>query len=358
MLESSKEAAKRIKDGSLETWLQRGLEDNDTAQSVREAGQAVSTFSNDPVVADEILVAKVCMLLDPDAPVRYRGFAFMPEGFGPALAYEFLKDGIASIPLEVLRYDVVQFWFEAQGTIMAAFSGERKQFTQLKTYLNLVEPGYGLERCLYMLVPGLHCLSPLIANYHVITIDSLLPALDMAAKTANLSKPPIDRHICAFIAARFGHDVESHLTAYASSEPEVSTLGMLSLLAIVQWRFRTDPLGNLSNWIGAFLTPALDVYNSKTTRKEIEAEIPRVIRRGSLPELYNLLDNPDRRKLDTQGFQKGMSEYSAARKEIEELQSAEIQGEKAEQMGQQSAAISSIVIALLAITGTFLLTKV
>ena len=135
-------------------------------------------------------------------------------------------------------------------------------------------------------------------------------------------------------------------------------LGMLSLLAIVQWRFRTDPLTNLSSWIGGMLGPALDVYHSRTTRKEIEAEIPRVVRRGSLPELYNLLDNPDRRKIDDMDFQVARAEYSKARQEIEELQSAEIQGERAEQMGQQSAAITSIVIALLVITGTFLLTKV
>jgi len=358
MIKNTKDAAKRIKDGSLETWLQRGLEDGDTAQAVREAAQMQSLFSGDPVVSEEILVAKVCMILDPEAPIRYRGFNFMPEGFGPALAYEYLKDGKATIPIEIIRHDVVQHWFEAQGTIMAAFSGERKQFSQLKSFLSFTEPGYGIERCLYTLVPGLQCLSSMIANYHVVTIDTLLPSLDMAAKTADQSKFPIDRHICAFIAARFGHDVESHLTAYSSPEPEISTLGMLSLLAIVQWRFRTDPLTNLSAWIGGLLGPALDVYHSRTTRKEIEAEIPRVVRRGSLPELYNLLDNPERRKVDERDFQTAMSEYSAARKEIEELQSTEIQGEKAAHMGQQSAAITSIVISLLVITGTYLLTKV
>jgi len=358
MLKNTKEAAKRIKDGSLEAWLLRGLEDTDTAQAVKTAGQAVSSYSNDPVVAEEVLVTRVSMALDPEAPIRYRDFCFMPEGFGAALAFEYLKDGKAAIPIEVLRADVVQFWFEAQGTIVAAFSGERKQFSQLKSFLNLIEPGYGIERCLYTLVPGIQCLSPLIANYHVMTIDSLLPSLDMAGKTADTSKSPVDRHICAFIAARFGHDVESHLTAYSSPEPEVSTLGMLSLLAIIQWRHRTDPLTNLSVWVGGLLGPALDVYHSQTTRKEIEAEIPRVIRRGSLPELYNLLDNADRRRIDAADFMQAQAEYSAARKEIENLQSTEFQGEKAAQMGQQSAAIGSIVIALLAITGTFLLTKV
>jgi len=358
MLRNTKEASKRIKDGSLETWLQRGLEDGDTAQAVREAAQFVSTYSSDPVVADEIMVSRVCMILDPAAPIRYRGFSFMPEGFGPAMAVEFLEKGNAQIPIEVIKHDVVQHWFEAQGTIMAAFSGERKQFTQLKSFLSFTEPGYGIERCLYTMVQGLHCLSPLIVNYHVMTIDTLLTSLDMAAKTADKSKPPIDRHICAFIAARFGHDVESHLTAFSSPEPEISTLGMLSLLAIVQWRYRTPPLTELANWIGGLLGPALEVYHSKTTRREVEAEIPRVVRRGSLPELYNLLDNKERRKLDEMDFQSALREYALARKEIEELSSTEIQGEKAEHMGQQSAAITSIIISLLIVTATYLMTKV
>ena len=82
------------------------------------------------------------------------------------------------------------------------------------------------------------------------------------------------------------------------------------------------------------------------------------MRRGSLPELYNLLDNKERRKLDEMDFQSALREYALARKEIEELSSTEIQGEKAEHMGQQSAAITSIVISLLIVTATYLMTKV
>ncbi|MDP6885104.1 MAG: ABC transporter permease subunit, partial [Rhodospirillales bacterium] len=60
--------------------------------------------------------------------------------------------------------------------------------------------GYGIERCLYELNPGLPCQSPHLNHDYVTRIRDLLPALDETANRVSEKTLPIDRHIAAFIA--------------------------------------------------------------------------------------------------------------------------------------------------------------
>jgi hypothetical protein len=165
----------------------------------------------------------------------------------------------------------------------------------------------------------------------------------------------MDRHIAAFTAARFRQDVEPHLAALASEDEDKSVIGMLSLLAAVQWRQNLRELKGLASWFGALLGPVIGSYHSKSTRRALEKDIPGIIRKGDLAELFAAVDNQEKRQADMEGFATARYQFQKAEEEIAEIESSDIaESESAIRMGQQSAAMASVVLALAVIVIVFL----
>jgi hypothetical protein len=351
------EAGKLLKNGShLETWLRRGLGDGELAERVKSVAETAKAGEGLSSGGDDLLVARVAMWLDPSAPIRYKGFSFMPDGFGPAFAHEFMQRGEAQVAAECLARDLHETWALAQARTGADVSIILKTFQQLKGFLRINEPGYGIERCLYEINRTLPCQSPLIQHEHVDEIADLLPALDRAAGRADPKSRPLDRHVIAFIAARFVQDIHPHLKALAAAKEETALIGMLSLLAFLQWKLKADALYGLSSWVGGLLGPAIGTYHSRTTRREIEREIPKLVRKGSLPELFDLIDNAEKRRMDAAGYAAAQAEFATAEAEIRDIQGVDgTRLAKAERSGRQAAAMTSIVMSMIVITVLFLL---
>ena len=121
-------------------------------------------------------------------------------------------------------------------------------------------------------------------------------------------------------------------------------------MAFLQWKLRLREFFGLSSWVGGRSGPAINTYHSRTTRREIEKEIPRLVRKGSLPELFDLIDNADNRKTDMDGFETAIIEYGAAEMEIRDLEGTGTKRQtKAERAGNQTAAVISVVFAMIVV---------
>ena len=340
-------AMEAIKDEALIGWLRKGIQDANLADGIKAAVETAALHKDEPQGTDDFVIAKACMVLDPYAPVRYKGFTFMPDGFGPAMAVEILRRGDAKLPMEVLAYDLPILWYTLRKAVFSGASVQQTEYIRLKSFLNIRDLGYGHERCLYETNPSMPCQSPLLLKDYVVNIEDLLPALDAAANRVDTKNKPMDRHIAAFIAARFEEDIHPHLKAVAAPNEETATIGMLSLLAFLQWKLRINTLFGLSSWVGGLLGPAINAYHSRITRREIEKEIPRLVRKGSLPELFDLIDNAENRKTDAQGYIVNCAEYAALEREVRDLEGSgtELQT-KAERTGKQASAVISILMAM------------
>ena len=187
-------------------------------------------------------------------------------------------------------------------------------FRDLKNYLKDTNSGAGIERAVYELNEWLCCLSPLIANQYVLEVKSVLPALDIVSKTANTKMWPVDRHIAAFLRARYAKGTGTQIDAMNDTRPDRATTGMLSVIAIVQWRLGPETVFGLASWVGGLMGPIINSYQNRQKRKEIEKEIPKLVRKRDLPELYNFIDNPEERQRDAEGFAWAKAEYAAAEK--------------------------------------------
>ncbi|MEK9724257.1 MAG: hypothetical protein VW405_12365, partial [Rhodospirillaceae bacterium] len=341
------DAAKAIASDDFDTWVRRGLGNTALADAVRGALQTAKFHADNHQGTDDFLVCKVSTLMDPTAPIRYKGLAFMPDGYGPVLAVEWVRNNNQQPAAEALAHDVSAHWFSAQERLNRPMMDAQKAFAQLRGLLNINDPGYGLERVLYEANPGITCQSPHVAKDAVLMIHQLLPALDNAANHAESASTPIDRHVGAFIAARFNEDIHPHLRAMASNRPETSVVGILSLLAFLQWKLRTPAVLGLSSWVGGLLGPAINAYHNRRTRQELERDIPRLVRKGSLPELFNLINDAEKRQEDNNSFKIAREEWLEAESEIRDIEGA---GDErltmAERFGQQAAGMISVSIAL------------
>ncbi|MGB0682029.1 MAG: hypothetical protein ACPGOV_04955 [Magnetovibrionaceae bacterium] len=350
------EGPKLSKSGKLYAWLRRSLKDVELADTIAHIVETAKAAPGSPEGSDDFLVAKVSIILDPQAPIRYKGIGMMPDALGPTIAVEYLRKESFRIPAEILGLDLGIIWSASQVKTSVDANHYLRFFTQCKQFLNVRDPGYGMERVLYEYNPSLPCLSPLVVKSFVVRIQDLLPALEQATKGADTKKPPMDRHMAAFIAARFNQDIDPHLRALAQPDEETRTIGMLSLLAFLQWRLRIDSLHGLASWVGGLLGPAINTYHSRTTRREIERDIPKLVRQGSLPELFDLIDNAERRQEDNTDYAMAVAEFRKAESEVQQIEMSDsARADTAEKLGQQTAAVTSIVLTFMVIVIYFIL---
>jgi serine/threonine protein kinase len=332
-----------ITDKNLIRWLRMDVKDKNMADSM---ATIIKKDLDDNTV--DFVIAKACMILYPEAPISYKGFSFMPDGFGAALAFDFLHRGITERPIEAISLSLPQIWYSFQKNIFSSDTDQKEKFSNLSGYLSLKDPGFGFERCLYKSNLTFSCQSEIIATDYVNKIEDLLPALDAASGRVPNNINPIDRHIAAFIAVHFDRDIQPHMRALADPSEEKSTMGMLSLLAFLQWKLQINALYGLSSWIGGLLGPAINTYHSRSKRREIEKKIPSLVRNGSLPELFDLIENPGDRKSDAKGFEEATMEYAKAEYEIQEIKDTKEERRLiADINGKQTAAVVSVVIAMI-----------
>ena len=79
------------------------------------------------------------------------------------------------------------------------------------------------------------------------------------------------------------------------------------------------------------------------------------MRKGSLPELFDLVDNAEKRLEDQDGYADAVDEYIVCATEIEEIEDAGSElNDKAITTGQKSAAMISLVTTMIVVTVTFI----
>ena len=350
------EACEALLSGKVELWVRSITGAAHAADDLVDLVSAVAPGKNAPPPDKEMLVAKACIVMDPLGPIRFKGLSALPQGFGAAVAAELLRKGNMQVPTEILISDLPDMWFRKQPDYDPETSTLQKTFGELRGLVKIGDPGYGPERVLYELNPSLPCQSSILINDYVVNIQDLLPTLDNIANRSDPSTKPMDRHIAAFIATRFTMDMTPHLKALADPDPETSLIGMLSLLALLQWKLKPSPLYGLSSWVGGLLGPAINTYHSRTTRRQIEQDIPKLVRRGSLPELFDLIDNAERRKRDEAGFAEFQARFATMDMEIDKLEGRSKSGQdNMKETGEKTAATISVIIAMILGTVLFLM---
>ena len=309
------DATQLIENGVLDKWLRRALGD-DARSSALESAKKSLKESGKTTNYEEQLVARACIALDPPGPIRYLGLALMPGGIANMLVDALITGNNIQALSEIISSQLVAFWVAAQdeGQLEAISVGQ--QYERVRANAEKSGLGYGLERVVYELNPGLPCISPMLRSHYVITPKALLPALERLANSANRSREPMDRHIAAFLVVRDRRS-ESLFEAMTSSESQPKRgLSFLKLYAEMQQRHGPDALPNLAQWLLPILEPSIQRYLGHGLKEKLQAQVREVAVRGDLGALLRLIDDPRRIEYDRQEFMAARMLYLNTLKEI------------------------------------------
>ena len=350
-----KQAASQMKTKAFDTWLQRGLSDTELVEDLTDL-IAASAGGEDDASASK-LVTRVCALLDPEGPLRYKGLSAMPDGLGYALSHAFEQDDKDTVGLvtEMIHKGLASDWFElkiAKGR--SDLTLESKTFKRLQQFVRQSGPGYGVERVLYELNPFLPCRSPMLKSSYVYSLRDLLPAIDRYVAQNGGMKKYVDRHIAAFVGSRIKGSIDSQLAAleHSAGVSVSAKIGMTGMLAKVQYEHQNQMTPHLTTWLAAELEPAISKFQSKTLRQKVREKIDQAAQEGNLMEIYHTLSNKNLQQKDNKGHARAKREYTEAQREIGRLESAEFQ-EEARRTGWKIAAGISLVIGVVTTVGAF-----
>ena len=288
-------AATLLRGGEVGAWLRRQVGDAGLAKRVEDATAA---FMAPDAGAEAMMVMRAVAVLDPLAPLSWRGLRLFPDALGAVVA---TATGARETALEdLVRLDAISAWAGVR-TARCDVVALGREARQLRLWH--AERGWagGLARVRYALLPLLACRSPLLAGRMVVSTGELLEALEEAARRARAAQAsPVDREIGAFLAARGDGRPEADLAALASGGRDAA-LAPLRLLARLAPRRRDGsgpPFPALAAWLVEWARPAAQALHSRVRREHLAARLAGLVEAGDLVGLLEALDDERVRETD------------------------------------------------------------
>ncbi len=285
-----------LKSGAVEHWLRRCLGDPQLGMRVEELTRRRDDEADTDRSRSEALLLMRCIAaIDPLAPLVWRGIAVQPDGLGSALA------GVApdvAQPLEdvIAAQAVGEFCRASHRARQAAELPEAER--QWAGWLAARGVAGGSKRLLYGMNPMMACMSPILGGRPVVRAAELLPVLEDASATADRSRPPIDPHIAAFLAARLEPALSSNLRKLSSFASPSDRLGVLRLFGRLQASFHPAPLPGLAGWLLSSGFARLDDWRNKKTRATLNDALDDAARRGQISAMAGLVDDEEAKQAD------------------------------------------------------------
>ncbi len=349
--------AASVNAGDITNWVDRSIGDENGAaivdmaanKTMQKGGQALQSSH------ESARVARLCMALDPNAPIRYKKFSAVFDGLGPALAANFDDQNMVQSFKELLLHELPLFWLGLQSGKAPEHPARIRLAKRLIHYVTRPRLGFGIERCLYELNPTQRCLSPLISHAGVSEIHELLPAMERVARPGE--RLPMDRHMGAFIAARFAGDINESLVAIADkSDKTRPTIGLLRLIAVMQAALGPASLPRLAQAMAPGIKDVIENYHNRPLRLQLRAQLPELMERANFVEIYNSVADGATRGADAQGFSDATRTYAEITAEIQHLErGGSADPVKARHNGSQFAVGLSTFLSLVTIAAAVLI---
>lgn len=349
--ESVVEAAAEVEKGQFEVWIKRNFEDNGLEARLKRVMEKERDGGH------ERFLSCICMALDPMAPVRYKGLALFPSGFGTALALATARGDDIQVYGDLLHQQLFNAWVSQSFEEIPDAAGTLALLEKCRSALTQRMPGYGLERIIYMLNLEAPCLSPLLRNHFVLSPGGLLLALEDISKQAARPENVLDRHMVAFIAVREPKMIETHFGYVNSSNRGQQVIGVIRTLAAIQRRFAVDSVPGLCNWMISLTAPMIDLLHDRDLRAAVTKKVNALQGSGNLTTLLDLVDDPILIREDAQRFAYAQQEYAMLSVERGRIQSNLTHGKKqlGRATGRQVAMFISCTVSFIVIVGYVIL---
>ena len=334
------EAYSLILNGKISDWAKNGLENEALAAKIDViVRQEKSAAGN-----KNLTVARIACLIDPILPIKFKDMAFFPDGIAKA-TFMALKEKKNLKPfVEIFDSDLIKLWYQEQESLRSPGN-----ITEFRVYIMRQEIGYGIERIIYDFDNDLPCVSPLFNGEIVIGAPQVLRALNNAFKKENISLPPYDRTIIAFLRCKIGKKIDSLISDLNSPREENHVAAILHLYAMLQNKFGPAELPNLARWLVNFSKPLVRIYHNKKYQRYLEKELLKS-NSGKLYEIVELLENESALEKDRTDYAAVLNEANYLSLEKNRIENG---GPKLDEEARASALKLVSVLSILAMTASF-----
>lgn len=343
------ETAKLVAEGTLDQWIQRSIEDDELIERVATAINTSHEKGTGPGY-EERLAAQLSIALDPQAPIRYKGLHLAGDGIGTALVESLhLKQDIQRY-MELFSQGIALTWLNTTKSTSVDPGLLIAKYDQCRNFIRHGKPGYGLERCIYILAPECPCLSEKLRPYFVRSPEDMIRAFEDMCQKGNAPAMFLDRHSMAFLSVKEQKIIDPFLFDLSAKEEFRKVLGNLKCLAALQKRSNMPNYPGIAKVFAEALPAVYERYHDRDAREKIEAAMKKYIAEGDLSKMAALLANADMNKEDYIAFRRAMKEYSDLSREYRLLtQRLADKNKFGVSAGREISAVVSGVIAAFAI---------
>jgi hypothetical protein len=341
------EALSIVDNGTLESWLKRGFNDEKVAEPLAQIrGQAMSYGPG--AGAKHRLVSRLIQFMGGSLPICYKSIRVVPTALGTMLASVIDQPPLRTEFVEMLKGRLPQGWVDHQTKITSELASVRRTLDAIEKVIERPGPGYSVERVLYDLDPQMPCRSELIGDYYVTSLKDLLPAIDAALPGAETGTMPVDRHIAAFAASKIARPIERELALIGNAANPVGyRLGILRLLAAVQRQHPNHDLPRLAEAMLEILKPVVESFHKIQTRSDVRNKLEQLAAHSDFAQMAELLDDEGTaRRVDIDGFEAAQKSYAELEQEAQWLEAGGLTNpERVTASARVSAAISAAFLA-------------
>jgi len=311
--------AEPVRNGKLGQWIAVSLRNKELVEKVTRIGRSILELGSKNEMQLNEQLMHVILLLDPNGPIRIKNLSLYIDGIDSLCAE--LYAGKANQELHLLakfiEFNMGNYWLDIQRktsqnyAIPASVNAILIKLERLRSTIRYGGLGFGLERMLYDLNPEMPCLSPLLRQWHILTLPQLLTRLDRLAPNLSKDDEPLDRHMAAFLANRLGiqHEIRLHDLATSPVLATNRAIIALHLLSLAQQKSSDIQLPGLTHWLVLLILPTLESIHSRTLKRKIKTTLIEQAKAGYAQLLADIVVTSNYASVDQTGYQKAWNLY-------------------------------------------------
>lgn len=267
--------------------------------------------------ASDELVTRTIIALDPYGPFRMQNLCFSINAIGTLLstAYHNHQNDQINLMANIIKNGIISVNISTR-----PFKDENDRAStwtwaidKCSLYIKNTHFGFGIERCIYELNPGLPCQSPIMNIHYVLSLQEMLLALEAEVINLEPHQSIYDRHVCAYIARSVKLPVEIRLRSLAMFPHLVNhnDLQKLALLVMGVNKIEIDKFPAICGHLIAPLSDILENLHSDQLREEKKQRLELLSREGRLSAILKLMTSKEYYIKDQMGFKNARKKYYA-----------------------------------------------
>ncbi|MDP1975785.1 MAG: hypothetical protein Q8K37_07435 [Alphaproteobacteria bacterium] len=341
-----------LKSNKLHDWIKRSLNGDVLALEIENLYVSLSSMGT--ISNPEKILSRIVFLTTPNFPIVYKKLIVMIDGIANALVYAIDHSEIKQILSEMISLRLPVNWLASQKSLSSHQTKLISVFEKLPVSINSSNYGQGYERCLYEMNPHLPCMSPLLYDLAVLTIEDLLPCLERIAPKESQNSSPFDKHIIAFIALRSKGGGESMVTEFRlNHERNKVSLAILKLYVNILKKTKGGFFPHLAKWIANFSPLGLVSYKNLNRQNEILLKLNEAIKKGDLIAMNDIADDNKLIEKDKIEFENAKQTYVTIQKFIQMIEDEKQNLDKVVRF--LGGKIASLICLVLSLLGSFIL---